>query len=97
MTTALTKAKIMARKKVVPGNKPIGPILAKNLYRLGLADIVVRTTEVAELIAKETGRRITRQRISAIVNAVKVEQETIDLIAKAIGVDPSELTRDVEV
>jgi hypothetical protein len=77
--------------------KPIGPLLAQNLFRLGYADIVVRSTKLAELVSHNTGRTMTRQRISTLMNAVKVEPETIAILAKAIGVKPSELTKPVEI
>lgn len=71
----------------------IGPYVAKNMLRLGYAEIVPRSTEIARLVTEKTGRTISRQRISAIVNSVNVEPETIDLLATAMGVEAEELTR----
>ena len=73
---------------------PIGPTLAKNLLRLGYADIVVRSSELSKLVAAKTGATMSRQRISQIMNAVRVEDETIANIAKAIGVKPAELLKE---
>ena len=83
-----------ARKTV---DEPVGPLMAKHLFRLGYADIVVRSTELSRLVSEKTGRSMTRQRISAMMNAVRVEPETVALIAQAIGVKPGELTKPVEV
>lgn len=80
-----------------PISQPIGPLLAQNLFRLGYADIVVKSTKLSELVSERTGRTMTRQRISALMNAVRVEPETIALLAEGIGVKPAELTRPVEV
>ena len=77
--------------------EPIGPLLARNLFRLGFADVVVRSTELAGLVSKKTGRTMTRQRISALMNAVRVEPETVELLAKAVGVKAAELTRPIEI
>jgi hypothetical protein len=88
----------MAMAKARPAaTDPIGPLLAANLFRLGHADIVVRATALSGLIAKKTDRTMTRQRISALMNAVHVEPETVELLAKALGVKPAELTRRVEM
>jgi len=83
----------MARKTSRPTLKPVGPTILMNLLRLGYADIVPRSTELARLVAEKTDRTISRQRISAITNSVSVEPETIELLATAIGVDPEELQR----
>lgn len=79
----------MARK----AEPPIGPMIAENLLRLGYADIVVRSSELAKLVAEKTGRSMSRQRISAIMNAVRVDDQTVATLAEAIGVEPEELTR----
>jgi hypothetical protein len=97
MTTALHETDLMAPRDVEAEAKPIGPTLAKNLYRLGFADLVVRSAEIARLVEKKTGKTMTRQRISALMNAVRVEPKTIELLAKAIGVKPAELLRDVTI
>jgi hypothetical protein len=65
----------------------------RNLLRLGWADLVPQSERISRL-AREAGLEFSRQRVSAIMNAVRVEPETIELIARAIGVKPSELTRD---
>jgi hypothetical protein len=78
-------------------SSPTGPVLVKNLLRLGLADIVVRSAEIARDITEKSGKPMSRQRISALMNAVVVEPSMIEMIAKSIGVKPSELTRDVTI
>jgi hypothetical protein len=75
--------------------RPIGPILAANLYRLGYGEIVIRNADIARLIKQKTGREMSRQRIASILNSVRVEPSTIEMIANAIGVDPSELTKPI--
>jgi hypothetical protein len=82
----------MAKKKVGT-DEPIGPLVAENLYRLGYGDIVIRNAEIARLVSEKTGQSFSRQRVASILNAVRVEPETIELVAKAIGVKPAELTR----
>jgi hypothetical protein len=91
MSLLLVEADSMARrsKKV----DPIGPVIAENLWRLGWAVIRPKGAELSKLVAERTGRSMSKQRISAIVNAVHVEPETIATLAQAIGVDPDELTR----
>lgn len=84
------RAPTMGRKKSIT---PMGPILAKNFKRLGYEDSTVRVTEIAEKVKAKTGRAMSRQRISAILNAVSVSEETIKLLADAIGVKPEELTK----
>ena len=81
----------MAKKLSNP--EPMGPVLAENLVRLGYADVVVRSAEIARMVSEATGRSMSRQRVSALLNAVRVEPSTIELIAKGLGVDPSELTK----
>jgi uncharacterized protein YneF (UPF0154 family) len=85
----------MARKTRDRGDMPIGPLLVKNLYRLGYADLVVRSAELSRLVER-TGHKMSRQRIAQMMNAVRVEDETIAVLAKAIGVKPSELLRSDE-
>lgn len=95
MTTATIGATDMARKAQAPGagDEPIGPILAANLARLGYAETVVKTAEIARKVEAHTGKPMSRQRIAAIINAVRVTPETVQTIADALGVKPSELTR----
>jgi DNA-binding Xre family transcriptional regulator len=76
---------------------PVGPVLERNLFRLGKADIVVRSTEIAKDVTASTGIPMSRQRISALMNAVHIEPETIEMIAKALKVKPSELLKDVTI
>ena len=82
----------MAKKKIET-DEPIGPRLAANLYRLGYGDVVIRHAEIARLVSEKSGQSFSRQRVATILNAVRVEPETIELIAKAIGVKSDELTR----
>jgi hypothetical protein len=82
----------MAKKKA-EADGPVGPLLAANLYRLGYGDIVIRNADVARLVSEKTGQSFSRQRVASILNAVRVEPETIELLAKAIGVKPAELTK----
>jgi hypothetical protein len=86
----------MARKKK-PLPKPegdIGPIIEKTLIRLGHSRRVVELTEVCRLIKVRTGRTISRQRLAAIFKARSVEERTIEMIAKGVGVSPAELLRE---
>lgn len=87
----------MARKEFEVGDDPIGPLLVLNLFRLGFADIVVRSSEIARLVSEKTGKSMTRQRIAAMTNAVRVEPGTIEQLAKGLGVKPSELVRKAKV
>lgn len=87
----------MARKEFEAADDPIGPLIMVNLLRLGHADIVVRASELSRLVAEKTGKSMSRQRISAMMNAVRVEPETIEALAKGLGVKPSELTKKTRV
>ena len=75
-----------------PIPEPIGPVLAANLMRLGYVETKVKTSEVARLVAEHTGRPMSRQRISELLNAVRIRPETIATIAAALRVKMSELT-----
>lgn len=88
-----TQRAIMARRKAPQGDEPIGRIIAANLIRLGFSDRVIRTTEVARLVTEKTGKRMSPQRVSGILNADRVTPETIERLAKGLGVKPEELTR----
>lgn len=70
----------------------MGPVILANLLRLGFAEVKPQAARIAKL-AGSKGRPITRQRISQIVNAVRVEPETVETIAQAVGVKPAELLR----
>ena len=83
----------LVREASAVARKPVGPTLLKNLHRLGYADIVPRSSELSRLVADKCGKSLSRQRISAIVNSVNVEDATIELLAKAIGVDADELLK----
>jgi hypothetical protein len=89
---------LMARPKVKtnPGDPPAGTVLAENLIRLGYADVVVRTTEVARLVTEKTGHAMSRQRIAHLLNAVRINPETIEVLAKGLGVEPMELTKPIK-
>jgi hypothetical protein len=96
MTPLLLEAELVARKEIEIDERPVGPRLVKNLFKLGYADIVVRSAEIARIVSERTGRKLTRQRVSALMNAVRVEPETIELLAKGLGVKPADLLKDDE-
>jgi hypothetical protein len=73
---------------------PVGPLVAECLLRLGYADIVPKASKIAGLVSKKTGKTMTRQRISALMNAVHVEPETIQMLADSLGVEPEDLLED---
>jgi hypothetical protein len=71
----------------------MGTILFENLERLGYVDRVARSAEIARLVKEKTGRSITRQRVQQLLNAVKISPETIELLARGLGVKPTDLTK----
>lgn len=83
----------MARPKAQSSDLAAGTVLTDNLIRLGYAETVVRTTEIARLVSERTGKSVSRQRIANLLNAVRINPETIKLIADGLGVDPAELMR----
>ena len=83
----------MGRKRIEAVEDPMGPILAENLIRLGFADVVVRTTEVARRVSEKTGRSMSRQRVASLLNAVRIEPATIELLERGLGIKPGELTK----
>ena len=85
--------KEMARRSTSDSTPPDGSVLAENLIRLGYAETVVRTTEIARLVSEKTGKPMSRQRIANLLNAINIRQETIDQLAKGLGVDPKELMK----
>lgn len=86
----------MAKKKTEAPPEGTGPIVAHNLYKLGYGHVVIRHAEIADLIEKKTGRKMSRQRVAAILNSVRVTPQTIKLLADAVGVKPEELTKPPE-
>lgn len=96
MTAVLLEGKPMA-KRVGKPTKARGPLLKRNLFRLGHAEIVVPVQDLVKLVEAKTGESISRQRLHQMLNAVDVPDEVIATIAKALGVKPDELLRDEEV
>jgi transcriptional regulator with XRE-family HTH domain len=70
-----------------------GAVLFDNLVRLGYGQTEYKTAEIAKLVGERTEKKMSRQRVSAILNAVRVTPETIATLAKALRVKPAELTR----
>jgi isopentenyl phosphate kinase len=83
----------MARKKAHEGDIPSGDVIAENLARLGYADQVIRLTEIVGLIKERTGKQVSRQRIANILGSLRVYPDTVEMLAKGLGVKPEELTR----
>jgi hypothetical protein len=80
----------MTRKKPDVPKRTHGELLEHNLVRLGYGATVIRTAEIARLVSA-SGRPMSRQRIAALVNARRIEPETIEAIAKGLGVAATEL------
>jgi hypothetical protein len=91
----MTPKKTPPKAKAKAARGPMGPTLKANLIRLGEIGLVVPTTSIAKRIKAAGGRTISRQRITALFNAVHIEDDTIAVIAKGLGVKPEELTREV--
>ena len=83
----------MSRPKAPEYDPPIGPILAENFIRLGYSERVIKTSEIARLVTEKTGKSMSRQRVANLLNAVRVNPETIEVLAQGLGVNPKELTR----
>lgn len=93
MTTIIGSDAIGVRPKRRGTEPPMGQVLLENLQRFGYAELVIRATDLAKLINEKTDKKISRQRIAALPNAIRINPETIGPIAEALGVDPSELMR----
>jgi hypothetical protein len=93
MTLVITEVKSMVKRPSTEPDPPVGPIIAENLIRLGFVEQVVQTATVAKLVTEKTGSPMSRQRVSAILNAVRVKPSTVARLAKGIGVKPEELTK----
>jgi hypothetical protein len=76
--------------------EPMGSVLADNLARLGYAHRVINTTEVAKVVMAKTGRKMTRQRIAQLINAVHISDDMIEALAKGLGVKPKDLTTPLD-
>jgi hypothetical protein len=72
-------------------HEPDGSVLKRNLIRLGFSEHVVKTTEIAALVAQKTGKKMSRQRVANLLNAIRITSETIQTIAKGLGVKPEDL------
>lgn len=68
-----------------------GTVLAEGLIRLGFVRQTVAMAEVAEIVSERTGKPLTRQRLSTLLNSIRISPDTIKMIAGALEVDPSEL------
>lgn len=88
-----TLAFVMPRPKVGTADAAIGLILAEHFIRLGYSETVIKTSEIAKLVSEKTGKSISRQRIANLLNAVRVNPETIEMIALGLGVTAKDLTR----
>lgn len=86
----------MAAGKPEKQKMPMGAVLKANLKRLDLTEEVVKTSEIVKRVESRTGKKITRQRISALINAIYIEPATIAWLAEGLGVKPEELTREPE-
>jgi len=73
---------------------PMGETLEKNLVRLGWASTKVRVSEIAKAVEDRTGKSVTKQRISGLLNAIFIESKTIKWLAEGLGVKPEELTKE---
>lgn len=85
------------RVRPAPGEPGMGPILRMNFCRLGYSDLVVRVGEVADKVTANTGKKMTKQRVSGLLNAVRATPETIETLARGLGVEVSELLRPIDV
>lgn len=89
----------MPRRKPGPESQenpvPDGTVLKENLYRLGFYEKVIRTTEIAHRVSEKTGKSMSRQRVANLLNAIRISPETIQAIAKGLGVKPEELMRPI--
>jgi hypothetical protein len=83
----------MARKKAHEGDIPSGDVIAENLARLGYADQVIRLSEIAQRIGDTTGKKVSRQRIANILGSLRVYPDTVEMLAKGLGVKAEELTK----
>jgi transcriptional regulator with XRE-family HTH domain len=93
---SLSEAVMPSRKKAEERSDPDGTVLKENLIRLGFYDKVIRTTEIAQRVTEKTGKSMSRQRIANLLNAIRISPETIQAIAKGLGVKPEELTRPLK-
>ena len=76
-----------------PLPEPIGPLLATALAHAGYAERVIRLADVATLIRQKTGRSVSRQRVAQWLNAVRLNRETVTLLAQALGMSLEDLIR----
>lgn len=93
MTAVIGADAVGVRPKRRGAAPPMGRVLLENLQRFGYAELVIRATDLAKLINEKTGKKMSRQRIAALPNAIRINPETFGPIAEALGVDPSELMR----
>ncbi len=76
--------------------RPDGEVLAENLMRLGYVRTIVAATDVTKVVTERLGkheRTISRQRLSAMLNAIHIRPETIETLAKGLGVKAAELMK----
>lgn len=69
----------------------MGAILRENLIRLAYYEDVIKTKEIAKLVTERTGKSMSRQRIANLLNSVHITDATLETIAKALKVEPSDL------
>jgi hypothetical protein len=88
MATSTADRPLMAKPD--PDLTKKGAIIAHNLIRLGKGKVDV--VGVAKLV-RESGGAMTSQRLSKLLQAREVRDETVAKIARGLNIPPSELTR----
>jgi hypothetical protein len=86
MTTMLAVDGVMEMGRS-PSDEPStdGTTLRRVLIDLGWSEEVVRITDVANAVTEKTGRNLSRQRLSVLLNTERIRDATLEHIAKGLG------------
>ena len=80
--------------KVGDFDRPAGPRIKRNLYRLAHEGRIPRTQRmIAALVEKATGQPFRRTRLSLMLASVSIESRYIEQLAAGLGLAPADLLR----
>jgi hypothetical protein len=86
----------MAKKR--PASAPQGAmseILRHNAARLGWTETVIPYSAIAKAIQEKTGKTISRQRVATMFSSHNISDESLELLAKGMGVSVKDLIRPI--
>jgi hypothetical protein len=70
----------------------VGSIIKQTLINMGyVEEPAVKLTEVARIVTEKTDKNLSKQRLKAILEADRVSAETLNWLARGLGISVAEL------